>query len=102
MWLLSRFVVATDKASAAIAMEDPNTANHAARVDWAFRALMDPAKSQSYASTVLRYAVAASAVTGSDLTDDQVQAIVTRRSPVTRGVGSVAHSYVNSKTNRVG
>lgn len=78
--LINRFTVATDRAAAAILIENAATPNHAARQAWAFKALLDPSKSQSYASLIMRYAVAADAATQANtsvpITDDQIQTLV--------------------------
>lgn len=77
--LLARLVVATERAAAAIIGEDPATPDHATRWTWAVKAILDPTKTQCYASAILRYAVAADALgkqDGAALTDDQLQAIV--------------------------
>lgn len=77
--LLSRFVVAVEIAASQIVSEDPQTENHAARMDWAKRALLQDAKSQYYATIILRLAVAENGAlqeAGPAASDNDVQFIV--------------------------
>jgi hypothetical protein len=77
--LLARFVVAIEIAAAQIISEDPQTENHTDRMAWAKRALLQDAKSQSYATIVLRLAVAENGAlqeSGVNATDSDVQFIV--------------------------
>lgn len=80
---LPQFVVATERAAAAIMAEPPATTNHAARVAWASKALFDPMKSRGYASMMMRFALAVDETmqAGGVLTDEQVQAMVTSYVP---------------------
>lgn len=77
--LLNRFVIALDAAASAVLTEDAGTDNHAARLAWAYKALFDPAKSQSYASTCFRYALVTNSTVQDapdTITDDEILAFV--------------------------
>jgi hypothetical protein len=78
--LLSRFLVAVEMAAMQIVHEDAATDQHAARLTWAIKAvLQDDPKSRQYAATILRIAVmenGALQASGQAATDGDVQFIV--------------------------
>lgn len=77
--LLSRFVVAVERAAFDILNEDPQTANHAQRLAFARKILWDDGGAQRWARRALRLAVVSNATLqteGEAIDDAGVQFIV--------------------------
>lgn len=77
--LLARFVIAVEKAAYDITNEDPATPQHAQRIAFARRILMDDAGAQKWARRALCLAVVSNQAlqdNGNAVTDSDVQFIV--------------------------
>lgn len=88
--LLGRFIIAVERAAVAIIHEDPATTDHASRMSWATRAVLQDAKSQLYAASILKLAIAESGAQlsgASAITDEAIQSIVDLWVPKLAAVG---------------
>lgn len=77
--LLSRFVVAVEKAAADILVEAPATTNHAERIAWAKRVILETNRSQEYATRIMRVALQQNQAlqdNGNASTDAAIQSLV--------------------------